>query len=304
MDLIRYEIHENYWNRTINFTYYTQLPTHINDYAVVEETLAHWRFHDDLGENDGAPVDTNPSLLRDISGNGNDLYRVDIEPTLATYLTYSRDHHPLSSSTGSICFTNPTRDSGSYLTSTDGGPLSYETFPNGYTVEAFVKLNSNVWSSNTSHRWTAVLSRNGEGQDSNKAMGDLNEPLATFGFSPSREVQWATFPRDSDVGIVTAWSSPVQSDTWAHFAAVNDGRGHVTLYINGYPARRDPYYQIVNGISIVNMTDNPELLGWNVGSSTYNKIRKIFGGGCIGEIRITGRPLDPTTEFLISRPGN
>ena len=77
-----------------------------------------------------------------------------------------------------------------------------------------------------------------------------------------------------------------------HLAVVNDGH-NVQLFIDGYPARRDPVHVDAAGISSANR-------GWTIGSASYDHAPQIFGG-CIGEVRVVSYAL-PSDEFLISRP--
>ena len=151
------------------------LPADAEDYPQVAETLAHWRFDGDNRTN-GTPVDVD-AVIWDLSGSGNDLHREDATSNADGYLTWSADHHQLSSSPGSVCFSNPDRDDGSFLTTGADVPLSGKIFDDGFTIEAFVKLNPH-WDG--AHRWSGVISRAGEGQDAGKTEGDVKEPLAVW----------------------------------------------------------------------------------------------------------------------------
>lgn len=265
-------------------------PSGPGDFVFVEETLAHWRF--DGNFSDGEPL-APTHVIQDLTGFGNDMYRSDVGISQADYLTWSNNHHRLSASPGSVCFSNPNRSSGGFLTTLAGAPLSSEVLHRGFTIEAFAQL-APTWD-DAQHRWTGIVSRTNAGKDAGKTEGDVNEPLALLGFSPWREAQFASFP-DNLNGIVTSWSSPLKKDRWHHVAAVNDG--HATrLYIDGYPARRDPVHNAkINGIS-KGMEINDT--GWSIGSTTYDNRRRVFGG-CIGEVRIVARALEPQ-EFLIAR---
>ena len=128
--------------------------------------------------------------------------------------------------------------------------------------------------------------------------GDINEPLAQLGFSPSREFQWATYSTNRQ-DMATAWSASQRKNEWIHVAVINDGSS-VTLYVDGTPARRDPIHQTpIQGIAMATL---PNLNGWNVGASTYNGRAKVFGGGsCIGEVRIVRGAFLAPQDFLLSR---
>jgi Concanavalin A-like lectin/glucanases superfamily len=301
-------------------------PIDNDDYPVTSETVAHWRFHDGQANNQKQFLQTD-TIVQDISGNGNHLMlqtlledgtTISSNATTNEYLQWSDDHHPLSSSPGSICFRNPHRYLGSFLTTMEEGASIIEatTFTNGYTIETFVKM-LDSWSPDQ-NRWTAMIAKRGEGRhaDHHQALllqGDTDEPLAFLGLSASREFQWASFagnnnnPNNNDtVSLATAWSAPQPRGEWIHVAAVNDGRV-TTLYVEGTPARRDPvHYQTTAGIAMAmaateeSSTSTTRNNGWNVGASTYHGSTKVFGNGCIGEVRMVQRALTPQ-EFLLAR---
>lgn len=293
-------------------------PKDEQDYPIVEETLAHWRF--DNQKNDVAATSW---FVEDLSVNGNHLIPQvllengtildvkednDVDEMLAMTIS-NANSSPLSASNYSLCFNNPNRDAGSFLTTIPGAPIESISLDQGYTVEAFVQLYPN-WTAEV-FSWTAVLSKRGEGQhimynDSNNVddaatTADLNEPLAILAISASREFQWASFPDNRPTEIVSSWSSLLPTDEWIHVAAVNHNDGNsslVTMFVNGTPARRDPVHQTpIQGIAFANTS---LLNGWNIGASSYGESTSVFGGGCIGEVRIVGRALQPN-EFLLAR---
>jgi Concanavalin A-like lectin/glucanases superfamily/Calcineurin-like phosphoesterase len=276
-------------------------PTDEDDYPFIEEdTVAHWRFRHS-GDDDvtNTPV-LKTDIVADITGNGNNMIVYDTIDLLQQedFLTWSDDHHVLSSSPNSICFQNPSREIGRYFATVPGeAPIEQHRFLNGFTIEAFVKLSSS-WDTGF-WRWTGIVSRTNSGRDAFKTDGDIDEPLALVGVSPLREIQFASFPDNLD-GIVTSWSSPLDVDTWYHVAAVNDGQS-TRLFVDGFPTRRDPVHEpVINGIAKPKngtMTKTNE--GWSIGSATYGGSRKVFGG-CIGEVRIASRALKPD-EFLLAR---
>jgi hypothetical protein len=124
---------------------------------------------------------------------------------------------------------NPSQG-GAYLRTADSAPLNNQTFKNGFTFEAFVRLPADCCGDK--HAWMGVLSRMGTGLDLGLTSEDLpQEPLVTLSVSPDREFQWAvaTF---SNPNTLTDWSFRTPAMTWYHVALVNDGKT-TNLYING-----------------------------------------------------------------------
>jgi hypothetical protein len=243
-------------------------------------TLAYWRFD----ANQSGPVAT---TIPDQSGNGNDLTRVTTTGGADTDLIWTTDYHLASPSHGSLRFNGSKTTPPSYLRTADGAMLNGQTFPNGYTIEAFVKLTGDCCGS---HAWMGVLSRFGTGGDANKTGDDPLEPVATFSLAPERAFQWADFPTNFN-GIKTSWSHIVTGDVWHHVALVNDGH-HTIMYVDGAAALRNPKSESI-GISSANQY-------WLVGAYSYNHtVDQAFYGG-LGEVRIVDHALT-ADQFLTAR---
>ena len=256
-------------------------PKDADDYPKVPGTVAHWRFEQSSPGNIVLATATVP----DISGNGNTLSREDTTVSAPNTLQWSTARARLSASAGSTCYSSPNALGGGYWRTAAGTPLANATFPDGYTIEAFVQLPAGY-----NHGFSGIVTRIDSGGDAGRTAGDLSEPAALLGVSGSREVQFATFPLNV-AGIATAWSSPLAETQWFHLAATNDG--HATrLYIDGFPAGRDPVYFDMAGLAAGGK-------GFYVGASHYAGRQSVFSG-CIGEVRIVDHVLQPS-EFLIRR---
>jgi hypothetical protein len=258
--------------------------------AVIPGTLAYWRF--DAGGANGTPV-TASQKITDLSGHGNDLTTlVTVPGSASTALTWSDEHAPHQPGHGSLYFDggqNPLH--GAYLTTAAHAPLNTETFPSGFTVEAFVKIPLDWNSSDNS--WMAVLSRWGESGQAGKsgANTDPNEPIATLSFSGDREPQWNAYPLNLTYPT-TNWGQGLPEDTWWHLAVVNDGK-HTVMYIEGCPTVDNPTLLKSTGITQL-------ALPWALGGYEYGgAISQIFHGW-VGDVRIVNRPL-PVDEFMIAR---
>lgn len=253
---------------------------------VIPNTVAYWRF--DTGV-DGVPVPATGVVAPDLSGNGNDLTRVTLAGGTDASLVWSSDYHPSQPSRGGLRFygtkSNPAFG-GAYLRTADNAPLNAMTFPNGYTIEAFVKLPTGCCANNA---WMGLLSTSAVGADVGKTSDDPLEPLATIPLSPESFVQWALYPTNVDATL-TNWSQAIY-DQWTHIAVVNDGQ-KTTMYTEGYPILRNPAAEST-GIA-ANGTY------WTIGAANYNHVIDQSFSGELGDVRIVARALTPA-EFMIAR---
>jgi len=255
---------------------------------VIPGTLAYWRFE---GQN-GAVVPESGVAVRDLSGNGNDLTRVTLANGVATDMTYTSEFHPAQPSRGSLFINGSNQNpanGGAYLRTADNAPLNGQTFKNGFTFEAFVRLPADCCGDK--HAWMGVLSRMGTGLDLGLTQEDLpQEPLVTLTVSPSLEFQWAvaTF---SNPNTLTDWSFRTPAMTWYHIAVVNDGKTS-DLYVNGSKDGRNSRSLAV-GLQTAGKFWMLGATHWldSVGQSYY---------GWLGDVRIVNRPLS-VQEFMISR---
>jgi hypothetical protein len=256
--------------------------------VVIPGTLAYWRF--DGGGPNGTPV-TAGQTVADLSGHGNDLTTLVTVPGSASdALTWSGDYHPDQPGHASLYFNgggNPLH--GTYLTTAATAPLNTETFPHGFTIEAFIKLPLD-WDGN-SNSWSSALSRRGSAGQAGKTAGTPQEPIATLSISSLREFQWNSYPLNLS-GPTTNWSHGLWEDTWWHVALVNDGQ-HTVMYVEGSPTVDNPTLIRSTGITALG-------LPWALGGYEWDgATSQVFHGG-IGDVRIVGRPLS-VREFMIAK---
>jgi hypothetical protein len=264
------------------------LPAVAADKEVIPGTLAYWRFE---GTN-GQAIPDGVVAVRDLSGHGNDLTRVTLAGGAPSDMTYTKEFHPAQPSRGSIFINGGNQGAstgGSYLKTADNAPLNAETFKNGYTVEAFVRMPEDCCGDN--HAWMGILSRLGDGYDLGLNNQDLpQEPLVTLSLSPDREFQWAITPF-SNTNTVTNWSFRTPAYTWYHVALVNNGKT-TDLYINGSKDVRNSH-----DLSIGLRTTGQS---WLLGATTWlDSVGQSFYGW-VGDVRIVNRPLT-VSEFMMSR---
>src|SRR5262249_50874690 len=107
-------------------------------------------------------------------------------------LVISADHSALSSDSASACFPN-NNDSGrvAFMNTLTGAAINANTFPNGYTIETFLKVEP-AWTA-TNNQWMGALNREGSRREVPNMINpgyNLDEPVLTVGVSNLREIQW------------------------------------------------------------------------------------------------------------------
>ncbi|NUU64160.1 Ig-like domain-containing protein [Paenibacillus agri] len=261
----------------------------IRDASAGNGEVAHWRFE--------KPADGSFNV-KDISGNGNDLYRVDLmtRDVPDIDMKWSDDKSPFSKSNGSLEISSYGKkpEELSYLRTSDDAMLNKMTFQNGYTIEAYFRIAKNFDASKNG--WMGILGRGGTGAEAGKTDGDKEEPIATLSISTLKEVQWAAYPTNLN-GLKTNWSGETFFD-WVHVAIVNDTHS-TKMYINGSPVLRNDEGESGEPLGLATAMRNGKYVPWIVGAYAYDNVfEKGFNGG-INEIRITDHALDHS-EFLMN----
>ncbi|KQP93353.1 modulator protein [Methylobacterium sp. Leaf113] len=259
------------------------LPKDADDYPKVAETVAHWRVTDPVTTGTVVPA---AGLLADVAGK-NPMSRAAVDDaTQLPDLVWSSDRHLLSSAPGSVRFFDGGNNgrSLSYFKTATNAPINAMTFPNGYTIEAFLKIDPQ-WTSDK-NKWSNLLTRVGRrGALPGLGGGDLDSPTVQFAISNLREIQWDIIPSSATWSPGSNWSGEVMSDTWYHVAIVNDPYyWTTTMYIEGAPVLRNTGGSI--GIATLG-ADKP----WLIGCSTWYEFVSNGWFGHIGEIRIVSKPL-------------
>ncbi|MFC9429479.1 LamG-like jellyroll fold domain-containing protein [Streptomyces sp. NPDC056987] len=260
-------------------------------------TVAYWRF-DASGVaaaggagGAGSPVDTG-TVIRDLSGHGNDLTAARLHDSGPGALTWSDDHHRGQPAHASLRFDggkNP--DRGAVLTTSARAPLNSEKFTSGYTLETFIRLPEPF---EGDHAWMGILSWEGRNSDAGKTTGwSPDEPTCSLNLSPERFLQFVVYPHRQNADP-TSWSHAVPVGRWTHIAVVNDGRRTV-MYVDGSKIARNPT-QPSTGIATLG---KPFVIG-------ATQFDERFGQGFygwIGDTRIVTRALTPR-EFMTAADRN
>ncbi|MFY3431989.1 LamG-like jellyroll fold domain-containing protein [Achromobacter mucicolens] len=267
-----------------------------DDYPQVTGTLAHWRF---FGGANGQPVPVG-EMIADRTGL-NPMRRAPLNIDGVTGaqvgdVVWSDDHHYLSAAPGSVRFLNTDKNTArmSYFTTDAAAIINGQTAPNGYTVEAFIKIDRDWVASK--HAWMNIMTRDGKRGDlPGFTGGDPESPPLLFAISSLREIQWEVVPDVSGTrGAKANWSGEIIPDKWMHVAVVNDDTTHETiLYVEGAPVLR-------------NTSDAPGLatlaanMPWVIGAGSWDGARADGFFGSVGEVRIVDRALQPI-DWLTAR---
>ena len=265
------------------------------DYPVVAGTVAHWR-PGRSGYANGEVVPVGGELV-DAAGSSpmtrQPLDALGAAGGEADDVTFSTDHHPLSSDAGSLAFDDTVRSGNhlSFFATTGTSPADAVAFGNGYTVEAFVRIDP-AWTPDNA--WMGALARGG--QRSEGALhqeGEAEAPPAVLALSNLREFQWAVAAAEGDLDPASMWSHEIPRGEWMHVAIVNDpADGAVTMYVEGAPVLR-------NGVDNVGL-NYVEGAPWVLGMAGWESKAADGWLGAIGEVRLVDRPLT-ADQWLTAR---
>ncbi|WP_432986239.1 LamG-like jellyroll fold domain-containing protein [Dactylosporangium sp. CA-233914] len=256
--------------------------------VIGRDTAAYWRF-DPAGlpaAGQAGSAVSDGTLVRDLTGKGNDLTVRRLHTSPAGALTWSPEHHAGQPAHASLRFDGgKSPDRGAILEAVAAAPINRMRFERGYTIEAFVKLPDPF---EGDHAWMGILSWEGRNGDAGKTSGwSTEEPTCSLNLSPERFLQFVVYPTDRDADP-TSWSHALPVGRWMHLAVVNDARRTV-VYVDGSPIARNPT-QPSKGITTLG---KPFVIG-------ATQFAEQFGQGFygwIGDVRITAAAL-PVRQFL------
>ncbi|WP_313064542.1 LamG-like jellyroll fold domain-containing protein [Achromobacter animicus] len=267
-----------------------------DDYPQVQGTLAHWRFY---GGTNGQPVPVGEVIADRAGLNPMRRAPLNIDGVAGAQVgdvVWSDDHHYLSAAPGSVRFLNTDKNTArmSYFTTDAAAIINGETATDGYTVEAFIKIDRDWVSSK--HAWMNIMTRDGKRGDlAGFSGGDPESPPLLFAVSSLREIQWEVVPDDTGTRSPKAnWSGEIIPDKWMHVAVVNDDTTHETiLYVEGAPVLRNTS----GARGLATLAAN---MPWIVGAGSWDGARADGFFGSVGEIRIVGQALQPI-DWLTAR---
>lgn len=264
-------------------------PKDSEDYVHVEGTAVHWRpgeatFKDEqLTAGAVAPVGT---VVPDVAGDS-DMTRAPLQGGVTDDVTYEEDTHPLSSDKGSLRWTKPiSKLDVNFFETATGASINKENFPNGYTLESFIKLDEDF--NGDDNGWSNALVRRGRVTDADPSIGDT-DPAQMLGVSNLREIRY--WSHGANNKGFSNWSHEVPKGQWMHVAIVNDPENQsVNMFIDGAPILRDGYGPVGLGGEST----------WMIGTSMDDGKPVDPWFGSIGETRIVDHPIGPD-EWLTAR---
>ncbi|SOD27237.1 Calcineurin-like phosphoesterase [Variovorax sp. YR752] len=269
-----------------------------DDYPKVANTLAHWRF---FGGAVNQPV-LPGTVVADVTGN-NPLHRDALNQggvvgAADGDIVWTDDRHYLSAAPGSVRFLNTNKNTPrlSYFLTDTAAPINAQTLENGYTIEAFIKIDKSWTSANQA--WMNIMTRDGRRGDlAGYSGGDPEAPPMLFAVSSLREVQWEVVPSQTGSRTYkTNWSGEVIADRWVHIAIVNDPASHdTTMYVEGAPVLRNA--AAIPGLATLSAT-SPCV----VGGGSWDGARADGFFGNIGEVRVVAAALTPAQWLTARKP--
>ncbi|HEX7868247.1 MAG TPA: metallophosphoesterase [Variovorax sp.] len=264
------------------------------DYPKVANTLAHWRFFGGVVNQPVLPG----TFVADVTGN-NPLQRAELNLSDVVGadngdIVWTEDRHYLSAAPGSVRFLNANKNTKrlSYFLTDTKAQINAQTLENGYTIEAFIKIDKS-WTKNN-NEWMNIMSRDGRSGDLPGYKGDGEAPPMLFAISNLREVQWEVVPSPAGPNAKANWSGEVLVDRWIHIAIVNDPKSYdTTMYVEGAPVLRN----VTGATGLATLSPSSQ---WVVGGGSWNGKRGDGFFGNIGEVRVVAAAL-PSSQWLTAR---
>lgn len=259
--------------------------------VVTRDTVAYWRF-DGAGTTKGPSGSVVPAgtVVRDLTGTGNDLTVSLLHGSAPEVLTFSDDHQEGQPAHASLRFDGGTGpDRGAVLQTGPRAPVNSVKLEKGYTIEAYVKLPEPFVGN---HAFMGILSWEGRNSEAGKTHGySPDEPTCSLNLSSERFLQYVVYPSRQDASP-TSWSHALATGRWWHLAIINNGKT-TTVYVDGSAIVRNPSAPST-GIATVG---KPFALG---GTQFAEQFGQGFYGW-IGDVRISSRALR-LSELLTPYP--
>ena len=226
------------------------------------------------------------TVVPDVAGDS-DMTRAPLQGGVTDDVTYEEDTHPLSSDKGSLRWTKPiSKLDVNFFETATGASINKENFPNGYTLESFIKLDEDF--NGDDNGWSNALVRRGRVTDADPSNGDT-DPAQMLGVSNLREIRY--WSHGANNKGFSNWSHEVPKGQWMHVAIVNDPENQsVNMFIDGAPILRDGYGPVGLGGEST----------WMMGTSMDDGKPVDPWFGSIGETRIVDHPIGPD-EWLTAR---
>ena len=173
--------------------------------------------------------------------------------------------------------------------------VTQTSFPEGYTIETFVKMDAS-WTAD-GNGWSKAVVRSGNRSQIDgfaQTQWDYTASPTALGISNLREFQYTEVPAQTRKGDRTAWSGEIMPDQWLHVAVVGDPEdGTTTMYVDGAPVLR-------NATDTGGQSINAGM-PWVLGADWVDDQPRNGWHGCIGETRVIDHPTT-SDQWLTARP--
>ena len=265
------------------------------------KVISDWQF-DSSYVQEGTSFEQNNLILKDASGNGNDLIvnteRVESGKSASDYMEFVDDS--IDGESESLLMSpkgtsGNDKKIGAFFQTVENAPITHETFDEGYTFEFIIKLSDDI------SGWSSIFGKRGIAKQ-NELTGGEPEVNGGLNVSSSGELQWNFYTNNPEIkNNPTTWSDAggIQRNKFHHIVVKNDSNV-TTMIVDGIVVLRCNTTQNQRGLADLG-------LGWVVGTAYWSDgetfDEKTCGDsifkGQIQEIRLSSGLVAPD-DYLVT----
>ena len=265
------------------------------------KVVSDWQF-DSSYVQEGTSFEQNNLILKDASGNGNDLIvnteRVESGKSASDYMEFVDDS--IDGESESLLMSpkgtsGNDKKIGAFFKTVENAPITHETFDEGYTFEFIIKLSDDI------SGWSSIFGKRGIAKQ-NELTGGEPEVNGGLNVSSSGELQWNFYTNNPEIkNNPTTWSDAggIQRNKFHHIVVKNDSNV-TTMIVDGIVVLRCNTTQNQRGLADLG-------LGWVVGTAYWSDgetfDEKTCGDsifkGQIQEIRLSSGLVAPD-DYLVT----
>ena len=265
------------------------------------KVVSDWQF-DSSYVQEGTSFEQNNLILKDASGNGNDLIvnteRVESGKSASDYMEFVDDS--IDGKSESLLMSpkgtsGNDKKIGAFFQTVENAPITHETFDEGYTFEFIIKLSDDI------SGWSSIFGKRGIAKQ-NGLTGGEPEVNGGLNVSSSGELQWNFYTNNPEIkNNPTTWSDAggIQRNKFHHIVVKNDSNV-TTMIVDGIVVLRCNTTQNQRGLADLG-------LGWVVGTAYWSDgetfDEKTCGDsifkGQIQEIRLSSGLVAPD-DYLVT----
>lgn len=228
------------------------------------KVVSDWQF-DSSYVQEGTSFEQNNLILKDASGNGNDLIvnteRVESGKSASDYMEFVDDS--IDGESESLLMSpkgtsGNDKKIGAFFQTVENAPITHETFDEGYTFEFIIKLSDDI------SGWSSIFGKRGIAKQ-NELTGGEPEVNGGLNVSSSGELQWNFYTNNPEIkNNPTTWSDAggIQRNKFHHIVVKNDSNV-TTMIVDGIVVLRCNTTQNQRGLADLG-------LGWVVGTAYWS----------------------------------